>query len=208
MGLGLFAIAMAYLEATVVVYLRYAYYPDDPLTIFPARILSEIHLVTELAREAATVVMLAAVAVIAERGAMRRFAAFVYLFGLWDIFYYVWLKATLGWPVTWSEWDILFLIPWAWLGPWLTPAVIALLFVIWGGWVLASEREIRFGKRSLALFLPGTALCLAAFLEPALPLLAGGPEAFAEFVPERFLWGLYLPGVVAMGAGLFGCQRD
>lgn len=202
-GLGLFAIAMAYLEAVVVVYLRYAYYPDDPLTIFPARILSQIHLAIELGREAATVVMLAAVAVLAVRGAMRRFAAFVYLFGLWDIFYYVWLKVTLGWPVSWTEWDILFLIPWAWLGPWLTPVAIALLFVVWGARVLASDREPRFGKLALTLFLSGTALCLAAFLEPALPLLPHGPAAFADFVPQRFLWGLYVPGVVMMGAGLF-----
>lgn len=206
--LSVFAVAMAYLEATVVVYLRQVYYPNDLLTIFPARILSEIHLAVELAREAATVVMLVAVAALAVRGAMRRFAAFVYIFGLWDIFYYVWLKVTLGWPVSWSEWDILFLIPWAWLGPWLTPVAIALLFVVWGAWVLLADHEKRFGFRQLGLFLFGAVLCLFAFLEPALSLLARGPEAFVDFVPQRFLWAVYIPGWVLMGAGLFGCRHD
>lgn len=205
--LGVFAVAMAYLEATVVVYLRQVYYPEDPHTLFPARILSEIHLAIELAREVATVVMLIAVAALAVQGMMRRFAAFVYLFGLWDIFYYVWLKVTLGWPVSWSEWDILFLIPWAWLGPWMTPVAIAVLFVVWGGWVLAADGGFRFGYRALGVFLLGTLLCLAAFLEPALPYLAKGVGAFALFTPERFLWFLYLPGFALMTVGLFGVGR-
>ena len=86
--LGLYAIAMALVEAAVVVHLRHVYYPDDPLTIFPLEPMSPADFALELGREAATIVMIAAVACLAERTWMRRFAAFVFVFGLWDGFYY------------------------------------------------------------------------------------------------------------------------
>ncbi|NIP71795.1 MAG: hypothetical protein GWO16_01615 [Gammaproteobacteria bacterium] len=200
--LTVFAIAMGCFEAVLVVHLRHLYYPEDPLTIFPPRLLTEADLVLELAREAATAVMILCVAWLAERGFVRVFAAFVYVFGLWDIFYYVWLKATIGWPVTWGEWDVLYLIPWAWLGPWLTPVVIAVLFVLWGGFVITSRRGYRFTKTAAMIFLIGTFLALAAFLQPALPLVARGLEAFRRFEPGGFWWGLYIPGVLLMGLGL------
>jgi len=200
--LGIYAIAMAYLEAALVVYLRELYYPDNLLVIFPPRIFTDIDLGIELAREAATVVMIIAVAALAERGFMRRFAAFVYVFGLWDIFYYVWLKLTIGWPVYWLEWDILFLIPWAWLGPWLAPVLIAALFAVWGAWVLLSRNHYRFDRTAVTLFLVGALLGLAAFLQPAFHLLPQGVEGFRQFRPGNFWWGLFIPGYVLMVAGL------
>ncbi|MGD8569444.1 MAG: hypothetical protein PVJ39_15265, partial [Gammaproteobacteria bacterium] len=50
-GLALFAIAMAYVEAALVVHLRHLYYPDNPLAIFPLHLLSRHDLAMELARE-------------------------------------------------------------------------------------------------------------------------------------------------------------
>ena len=38
-------------------------------------------------------------------------------FGVWDIFYYVFLKAICGWPHSLADWDILFLLPLPWWGP-------------------------------------------------------------------------------------------
>ena len=45
--LTLFAVAMAYLEAAIVVYLRQAYYPEHVLVIFPPRMLSEVDMAVE-----------------------------------------------------------------------------------------------------------------------------------------------------------------
>ena len=82
--LTLFSIAMAHVEAALVVHLRTIYYADNPLAIFPLVILSQRDLTIELAREVATVVMILSVAMLAEKGFTRIFAAFVYVFGLWD----------------------------------------------------------------------------------------------------------------------------
>ena len=194
---------MAWVEAAVVVYLRRLYYPDDPLALFPMRIWRTSDLVVEIGREAATIVMILAVSLLAVSGKTRRTAAFLFVFGLWDLFYYLWLKLALGWPVSWGDWDILFLIPWAWLAPWFTPAVAALLFALWGGGVLARETHAPVPRQASLLALSGLTLMLASFLEPALPLLGQSPEAATRFVPSRFLWALYLPGAALLAAGLF-----
>jgi hypothetical protein len=165
------------------------------------RLLSAPDLRLELAREAATLVMILAVAIAAERGAVRVAAAFAYMFGVWDIFYYAWLRVFIGWPVGALEWDVLFLIPWPWFGPWITPAAVAGLMVLCGGWLLASTRSHRFTATALAVGGAGVALVLAAFLEPGYHLIAGGPQAFAGFQPGVFAWILFLPGYVLMLAG-------
>ena len=107
--LAVFAIAMAYLESAVVVYLRLIYYPngfDFPLVVIPMR-----EALIELGREGATVVMLVAVGRLGTRGFWSGFAGFMFIFGVWDIFYYVWLKVFLNWPPSLATWDILFLLP-------------------------------------------------------------------------------------------------
>jgi hypothetical protein len=205
--LAAYALAMALVEAAIVIHLRQLYYPADPCTLFPLAPLSPADLTLELARELATVIMILAVAALAERGFMRRFAAFVLVFGLWDLGYYAWLKLFLGWPAHWQEWDVLFLIPWPWFGPWLAAALIAALFLVWGMCVLAATRDLRLRAGAALTFVAGTLLALATFLAPAWPLLAGGPEAFRGFVPERFLWGVYVAGVAFMGAGLLRAWR-
>lgn len=206
--LSLFAIAMAQVEASVVVHLRTIYYPGNPLAIFPLSLLSSRDLMIEMVRELATVVMIMSVAFLNSRGFALRFATFVYVFGMWDLFFYIWLKIMIDWPPGWLEWDVLFLIPWPWLGPWLTPALIALLFVIWGGWVIASGKMIRFSRANTVLFVSGTTLALAAFLLPAVPLLRQGEEAFRQYQPHAFLWQLYIPGYLLMTGSLWRVARD
>ncbi|MGD8483227.1 MAG: hypothetical protein PVJ63_01445 [Thioalkalispiraceae bacterium] len=202
--LSLFAIAMAQVEASVVVHLRSLYYPADPLQLFPLNLLSHRDLAIELGRELATVLMILSVALLTTRGFTRVFAVFVYVFGLWDIFYYVWLKIMIGWPVSWLEWDVLFLIPWPWLGPWLAPVLIALLFVLWGGKVFHSARPMSFTPRDASLFVVGCLLSLAAFLLPAMPLLSEGEIAFHGYQPGEFYWRLFIPGYCLMIINL-GC---
>jgi hypothetical protein len=205
--LSLFAVAMAYLEAAVVVYLRRIYYPEDPLCLFPLKVWATSELLIEIGREAATVVMILGTASLAARGRIRVFAAFCFVFGLWDIFYYFWLKVLLGWPVTMTEWDILFLIPWAWLGPWPAPVVIAALLTAWGGRALTADRFCRFDGRATVLAGGGTILVLLSFLQPAFGLLGGDPSAVTSFVPEGFWWGAFLPGAFLMGAGMAATFR-
>lgn len=200
--LVLFAIAMAHVEAALVVYLRELYYPDHPRMIFPLRLLRPSHLGIEFARETATVVMILAVALLAERGVARVFAAFVFVFGLWDIFYYLWLKLMIGWPSGWLDWDVLFLIPWPWFGPWIAPALIALIFSLWGGWILCSDRPCRLTRAGLAIFVIGTLLALASFLLPGAGLLPQGPDGFRGYQPDYFAWWLFVPGSLLMVIGL------
>lgn len=103
---------MAHVEASLVVHLRSLYYPENPLALFPLSLLSHRDLAIELSRELATLVMIVSVSLPAVKGFTRIFAAFVYVFGLWGIAYYLWLKLMIDWPVNWFEWDALFLIPW------------------------------------------------------------------------------------------------
>lgn len=205
--LALYAIAMACVEASLVVYLRELYYQGDRRAIFPLRLMSNEHLASEFVREAATLLMILSVAWLAEKSAMRRFAAFVCVFGLWDIFYYVWLKAFIGWPVSFTEWDVLFLIPWPWFGPWMAATAIAVLFAAWGGWVLSGIGTPQLNRRAVLLFIGGALAALAAFLLPGWPLLAQGAEGFRGYVPNSFAWWLYVPGWLAMAAGLIATRR-
>jgi len=198
---------MALVEAAIVVHLRHLYYPADPQSLFPLVLLSPSDLRLEVAREIATVVMILAVAMLADQRWARRFAAFVFVFGLWDLGYYAWLKLVLDWPRTWLEWDVLFLIPWPWFGPWLVPALIALVFTLWGGWVLAGTRIPRWRWSTIVLFIAACLLALVAFLAPGWPLLPGGEPAFRGFVPEHFAWSWFAPGLALMAAALFIATR-
>ena len=112
--LVVFAAAMAFVEAAVVVYLRemIGVGPLFPMKYLPPKIVT-----VEIVREAATLVMLLCAASLAVRGSARRFGAFLLLFAVWDIFYYLWLYAATGWPACVTDWDILFLIPLPWVGP-------------------------------------------------------------------------------------------
>lgn len=136
-----YAVAMGLLEAIVVVYLRELFYPrgfDFPIVLIEGRTA-----VAELVREATTLVMLLAVAVLAGRDRLDRFFVFGLLFGVWDLVYYAGLWLFLGWPPSLMTWDILFLIPVPWLSPVIYPVVISSLLV--AGFVV-HERLRRAGR--------------------------------------------------------------
>ena len=201
--LTLFAVAMALLESSVVVYMRRLYYPENPLDLFPLQFLGKYDPLLELSREAATIIMIVTVALLAERSSLtRRFAAFVFVFGVWDLFYYFWLKVLIGWPRTWLEWDVLFLIPGVWLGPWICPAMIALLFVGWGLRTLTSARAISFTRTSFIVFVVGAILGLLTFLQPATAvMMSGGIEQLRRYTPGEFWWWLFIPSYLLMMCG-------
>ncbi len=199
--LGVFSIAMAYVEAAVVVYLRRLYYPEG--FSFPMKLADPFVAKVELGRELATIVMLLAVALLSEKGTIRRFFAFCFAFGVWDIFYYAWLKLILNWPLGWLDWDVLFLVPVVWVGPWIAPAIIALVLAAFSGillWLGNRDRKIRIAPTDWVIAGMGGLACLFSFTFDGFRLLPGGAEAIRGFVPVRFLWEAYLPGVALMAA--------
>lgn len=190
--LTVFALAMAYLEAAVVVYLRAIYYPEG--FAFPLVDAGAFFFFVELGREAATIIMLWAVAYLTGRLRDDRLACFAYLFGVWDIGYYLWLKVTLDWPATLLDWDVLFLIPPVWLGPVLAPLLLALLMAVAGAWGI-SRAEIRTDRWSWSGGFIGCGLVLYSFLEQAAAaLFSGGAEALFTLTPIRFRWPVFALG--------------
>ena len=141
--LTVWALAFGLLEGAVVTYLRRLVCAGAPLDgpLFPLRMGDGPVLVTEIAREAATLVMLLGVAMLAERRGSRRFAAFALCFGVWDLAYYAMLKLSIGWPRNLGEWDILFLIPAPWAAPVWAPVLVSIALVACAALVLVGTRE-------------------------------------------------------------------
>jgi hypothetical protein len=218
--LSVFAAAMGFLEAIVVVYLRMIFYPDG--FSFPLGALPPDMIIAELGREACTLIMLASVAALSGGSRMRRLGAFMYIFGLWDIFYYIALKLMLGWPRSLLTWDILFLMPAPWLGPVLAPLVVALTLCVFGSWLVATRGDVSVPRLSWALMLGGAGLVLSAFLWDYTAIILGGGflleyltlfknDVFmrmaSSHVPESFRWGVFAAGEALAVAGMCWAVR-
>jgi hypothetical protein len=137
-----FGIAFAFVESSVVVYLRALYYPGG--FSFPLKPMPAAHAIVELCREVATIVMLVAVGWMAGKSRWSRFGYFMIAFAVWDIFYYVWLKVLLNWPASLFDWDILFLIPIPWIGPVIAPCLVSLLMIATGVIMILKEENAQF----------------------------------------------------------------
>jgi len=192
-----FAIAMAWVEAASVFYIRALVdriepYQANPLPLNPA--LGNV----ELWREGATLVMLATLGLLAGRTWQRRIGYAALAFGVWDIFYYVFLRLISGWPRTLLDWDILFLLPLPWWGPVLAPVSIALVMIVWGTLVTQSEDSGIGSRRALALGCTGIALALAVFMIDAWRALPNGRQAVMEVLPTTFNWPLFCVALLLM----------
>src|SRR4029078_11006764 len=99
-----FAVAMAWLGAATVYYLRTLVDRLEPSQPNPLPIQGVLGQV-ELVREAATLLMLLAVGVLAGRTWRTRWGYAAIAFGIWDIFYYVFLRVMCGWPRSLFDWD-------------------------------------------------------------------------------------------------------
>jgi hypothetical protein len=175
---AIFSIAMGYLESAVVVYLRRIYYPEG--FAFPLSTLDVNIAVTEIFREFATLVMLAGIGIIAGRSRLERFGIFIFAFGIWDIFYYVFLKALIGWPESLLTWDILFLLPTTWVGPVLAPVINAMSMVIFGALIWyhkSKERLIALKRREWILLILGSLTVVWAYIED-----------YVNFLHQEFSW--------------------
>lgn len=157
----LFGIVFGLLEAIVVVYLRQLFgsgstlvSPNITLTdilfsfgfiafLKPSASLlitgSQRLLSLELLREFSTIVMFISLALAIGRTFKEKFAYFLLAFGIWDIFYYLFLKILINWPTSFLESDVLFLIPVAWVSSVITPVVISIILILIAILILAKK---------------------------------------------------------------------
>lgn len=192
----LFSIAMAYLESAVVVYLRELYYPEG--FNFPIKLIPDKIILIELGRELATIIMLLAIALITGKLFVERIAYFLFAFGVWDIFYYLWLKIFINWPESLLTDDLLFLIPVPWISPVLAPVLVSFVFILFSVFALKkTERGIivKYNKISIAFVLIGVVLILISFVW-------NYESRLNSVSPVEFLWGVFLFGIIFMAGGL------
>jgi hypothetical protein len=194
-----FAIAMAWVEAASVFYIRALVDRIEPYQANPLPINGSLGGV-ELWREASTLVMIAAVGTLAGRTWRRRAGYAALAFGAWDIFYYVFLRLISGWPRTLLDWDVLFLLPLPWWGPVLAPVSIALAMILWG--TLATQSSDRAGdaRWAWALSSIGTALALALFMIDTGRALLDGRDAVLRVLPTTFNWPLFWVALLLMAS--------
>ena len=136
--------AFGFVEATVVVYLRalvgasFGYEStlsgvarfsvqvvDKPMIAVPRDLL-----LLETSREAATIVMLLALAMLVAGTWRERSACFLCAFAVWDICYYLALHLTIQWPPSLTTVDVLFLIPEPWIAQVWFPLLLSSLTLI------------------------------------------------------------------------------
>ncbi len=209
---------MGYLESAVVVYLREIYYPEG--FAFPLKMMSERVMITEIFREIATLVMLAGIGYMAGRSRLERFGMFILAFGIWDIFYYVFLYALLGWPESLFTWDILFLLPTTWVGPVLAPVINAFTMVIFGGMIwyfqsLGILKPVRL--RDWFLLISGSLIVIWAYVEDYVSYMRkefSFSEIFfpadsqklmefaIQYVPVNFSWWIFGIGQLLIITGI------
>ena len=209
---------MGYLETAVVVYLRAIYYPngfDFPLVNMDATIA-----LTELGREAATIIMLAGIGVLSGKNPTQRFAFFLYSFAIWDIFYYVFLKLLLNWPESLLTWDILFLIPLPWVGPVICPCIISismLLLAVLLVYFNEKNPSLKINSKEWLFFITGSIVVILSFIidcyeyimsyHPANPSPIGegqgvGP-AISHYIPLHFDWWIFWLGEMFILTAIF-----
>jgi hypothetical protein len=188
---------MAYLEAATVFYIRALVDRIEPYQANPLPINGAIGNV-ELIREAATLVMIATLGLLAGRTWRRRLGYAAIAFGAWDIFYYVFLHFISGWPKTLFDWDILFLLPLPWWGPVLAPVSIALAMIVWGTLATQLRAAAASARWTWALSSVGIALALGLFMADAWRALPHGRDAILRVLPTTFNWPLFSLALLLM----------
>ena len=188
-----FAIAMAYLESAVVVYLQGAL--DGRVgEIFPLRPALAVgdYILIEVGREVATLVMIGAVGWLIGRSGLERLAWAAVVFGVWDIGYYAWLQVFSGWPGSWGTTDLLFLIPLPWVGPVWSPVLVSVALIVVG---LAAAGRLRRDRRLVttsghwAAGLVGGFLVILSWTIDSGRLLDGR-------LPEPYPWPIFAIGLL------------
>ena len=191
-GLVVFAVSMAFVEAAVVVYLRKVI-GEGP--VFPMKDIPLLLLVMEIGREAATIVMLLTVPFLSFPGGARRMGAFLLLFAVWDVFYYLWLHATIGWPAGIFDWDVLFLIPLPWVGPVWSVLLLCAGMLAFSVLFLRAPKDAVFspGAWGWASGAAGTITVVATYIGEWRKIQYGAG------VPSDFSYILFFAGLLLLG---------
>ena len=207
-----FAIAMGYLESSVVVYLRELYYPAG--FNFPLKAMAQDVAFTELLREAATLSMILAVSVLVAEFWLHRFAWFLLVFSVWDISYYLFLKLLLDWPESLFTTDILFLLPSIWTGPVIAPVINSFTMILVAAVILKNRNGvkplIRLSRVVWVLLIAGSLIVLVAYMKDFAAYVIDYKRLFpsmdissaqfilalsTQFIPRSFDWLLFCTGV-------------
>jgi len=188
---------MAYMESAIVVYLREIFYPDG--FNFPLKQITPFIYWVEIGRETATILMLWAIAKLIAKNKREWFAYFSFTFGVWDIWYYIWLKILLDWPQSLFTWDILFLIPIPWVAPVLAPVLVSVALIVSAVIILSLEvknKPLAFSK--IDWWIEGLAglIIIGSFLFQTSIIAASG-------IPVDFPWWIFGSGLI-FGSLLFG----
>jgi hypothetical protein len=214
--LAVFAIAMGFLEAIVVVYLREIYYPEG--FDFPLRLLPPQMLKIEWIREIATIVMLVGVGILTGKNNIQRLFYSLFAFGVWDIFYYVALKVLVGWPESLLTWDLLFLIPVSWLGPVLAPVINSMTMILMALLIIVQQENgylTRVRPADWIMIIAGGFIILYTYLVDYIRLIidsgvlsSGKSQAAGDqlrdmitsFIPDRYRWLPFIIGELFIAA--------
>jgi len=197
-----FAVGMAWVEAATVYYLRVMIDRIDPYQAQPLPLHGVVEGV-ELVREAATLLMLAMVGMLAARTWRKRLGYGVIAFGVWDIFYYVFLRIISEWPRSLFDWDVLFLLPLPWWGPVWAPVSIAVLMTVWG--TLATQCAERqpataFERTLWGAGAVGAGLALYVFMADALHSIPQGLDATRSGLPTSFNWPVFCAALMLLAS--------
>lgn len=189
----IFSVAFAYIEASVVAYLRVIFHPSGftfPLTELGTTALCKQLLIIETGREAATILLILTGSWLSGRNFHQLLAFFLTIFAIWDIFYYIWLKIFIGWPASLMDWDVLFLMPTVWAGPVLAPILVSLIMLAFAVIILyrsCGAKPLKSTPFDQFLFV------LAALLVTASFCIAGLHAAQPDF-KSHFNWLLFAAG--------------
>ena len=215
--LTLFSIAMGYMETAVVIYLRKLYYPQG--FQFPLISISHDLAMIEFLREAATLLMLAAIGILTGKSTAQKFAFFIYSFAIWDLFYYIFLKLFINWPESVFTWDILFLIPVPWVGPVLAPCIVSTTMILFMYYIIYYDYKglntsIKSGE--WILFILGSLLVILTFMidyfkfisnnpTKSIWTLSGNQSMFSEvatYIPTHYNWWMFTFGELIIVSGI------
>ena len=204
----IFSIAMAYLEAAVVVYLREIYYPEG--FSFPLTPINNDMVITEFWREIATIVMLAGIGILTGNSSSQRFAFFLLTFAIWDIFYYAFLYVLISWPSSLYTWDILFLVPIPWVGPVITPIMVSLIMIMLASSIIYYKKNLNLKQWLLAVL--GSMVVIISWVldfwkfssnqfPNAAWTLSSEDELFGsteQYIPTSFNWYIFMIGILLL----------
>jgi hypothetical protein len=205
----IFSLAMAWMESATVTYLRLLVGRIDPYQARPLPISVGLGQ-AEIVREVATLIMLFTVGWLAGRSWRSRLGYSMIAFGLWDIFYYVFLVPISGWPHSIFDWDVLFLIPLPWWGPVIAPCSIAVLMIIGGTLVSLHDqpdRPIWPSRWAWLMNISGVIIALYVFMADAIQVSGEGLQSVRDSLPVYFNWPLFAIALVLLAAPIIDVSK-